>query len=146
MVRGEGWAAKDAAVAGLAFGLVLAAGCGGAPREERAQPEGAPPAAAAAPSVRIVEPEESALVSGPDLHVVLFAEGIEVVPATERQPRTGHHHLFMETDLSPPHHTIPRGVTWIIHLGRGHTEFTIQGLAPGEHRVIALIADADHIP
>lgn len=52
----------------------------------------------------------------------------------------------MNADLTPPDDMIPQGVTGIIHLGRGQAEFTIQGLAPGEHRVIALIADADHIP
>lgn len=135
----------------LTLGLLLAAACGGEASREQAQALQAVSAASpapegVAPAVRIAEPEDGAVVPGPDVHVVLSAEGIEIVPATERRPGTGHHHLFIDTDLSPPDDTIPQGVTGIIHLGRGQTEFTIQRLAPGEHRVIALVADADHIP
>lgn len=97
-------------------------------------------------SVRIVEPEDGAVVPGPDVRVVLEAEGVEITDATVDRPGTAHHHLFVNRDLTPLEDTIPAGVTGILHLGRGQTEFVLTGLAAGEHRVIALLADKDHIP
>ena len=38
------------------------------------------------------------------------------------------------------------GITAIAHLGRGETEFAVQELAPGAHRVIAVLADWAHLP
>jgi hypothetical protein len=31
-------------------------------------------------------------------------------------------------------------------MGQAQTEFTVEGLAPGEHRLIAVVADGVHIP
>ena len=42
--------------------------------------------------------------------------------------------------------TIPRGVSGILHLGRGQTEFVLDSLKPGPHRVIAVVADWKHLP
>ena len=80
------------------------------------------------------------------MRVVLEAKGVEIVPAVEKRPGTGHHHLFLDTDLAPPNDTIPKEVTGIIHLGRGQTEFTLTDVAAGAHRLIAVVGDGDHIP
>ena len=96
--------------------------------------------------VRIVQPHQSDTLTTPDVRVVLEAQGVEIVPATEKRPGTGHHHLFFDTDLTPPDDTIPKGVTGIIHLGRGQTEFTFTDVPAGAHRLIAEVADGDHIP
>lgn len=98
------------------------------------------------PSVAIVEPAEGATVEGPDVRVVLEATGVEIVPATDRRPGTAHHHLFVDTELTPLTDSIPSGVSGILHLGRGQTEFLLVDLPPGEHRVIALLADWEHVP
>jgi len=95
--------------------------------------------------VKITAPTNGATVSGP-VKVVLVATGVEIVPATVERPGTGHHHLFVDHDLTPADDTIPRGVTGILHLGRGQTEFVLDSLAPGPHRVIALVADWKHVP
>jgi len=71
---------------------------------------------------------------------------VEVVPATDERPGTGHHHLFVDHDLTPLADTIPRGVTGILHLGRGQTEFVLDSLKPGPHRMIAVVADWRHVP
>jgi hypothetical protein len=71
---------------------------------------------------------------------------VEIVPATVERPGTGHHHLFVDHDLTPLNDTIPRGVTGILHLGRGQTEFVLDSLKPGPHRVIAVVADWKHVP
>ncbi|MBI4537996.1 MAG: DUF4399 domain-containing protein [Gemmatimonadetes bacterium] len=131
-----------------ALALALVTACPGeAPRQAPGAAEETPAAEPGlSASVQIMEPQEGAVVPGPDVRVTLAAGGIQIVPATVREPGTGHHHLFIDTDLTPADDTIPQGVTGIVHLGRAQTEFTIQGLAPGEHRVIAVIGDADHIP
>ena len=99
-----------------------------------------------AASVRIVEPTEGATVAGRSVRVVLDAQGVPIVPAAEQRPGTAHHHLYLDTDLGARRDTIPAGVTGIIHLGRAQTEFVFDSLAPGEHRIIALLADAWHVP
>jgi hypothetical protein len=99
---------------------------------------------AARPCVEIVQPAEGDSVTGA-VRVVLAASGIEIVPATEERAGTGHHHLFLGRDATPPGDTIPQGVTGVIHLGRGQTEFTFDSLAPGTYRLIAVLANLAHV-
>lgn len=106
---------------------------------------GAAACMASAAQVKIAAPAEGATVSGP-VTVTLQATGVEIVPATDERPGTGHHHLFVDRDLTPVDDTIPRGVTGILHLGRGQTAFVLDSLAPGRHRVIAMVADWRHVP
>ena len=96
--------------------------------------------------VDIVEPVDEAVVNDSDVRIVLSAAGVEIAPASEERSGTAHHHLFVDRPLTPPSDTIPAGVTGIIHLGRGQTEFVLQGLAPGTHSVIAVLADWAHLP
>ncbi len=96
--------------------------------------------------VDIVEPVDEATVDGPDVRIVLSAAGVEIAPASEERSGTAHHHLFIDRPLTRPSDTIPAGVTGIIHLGRGQTEFVLLGLAPGTHSVIAVLADWAHLP
>ncbi|MBI2537460.1 MAG: M20/M25/M40 family metallo-hydrolase, partial [Gemmatimonadetes bacterium] len=58
---------------------------------------------------------------GSDVRVLLGAEGVEVVPADgQRVAGRGHHHLFIDTDPSPPGAAIPAGVPGIVL--SGHTD------------------------
>src|SRR5260370_20532194 len=95
--------------------------------------------------VKIMAPTNGATVHGP-VKVTLQATGVEIVAATDERPGTGHHHLFVDHDVTPINDTIPKGVTGILHLGRGQTEFVLDSLKPGPHRVIAVIGDSRHIP
>ena len=97
-------------------------------------------------TVEILAPADGMVVSGPGVPVLLAATGVEIVPASEEREGTAHHHLFVDRGLTPVDDTIPSGVTGIRHLGRGQTEFVLQGLAPGEHTVIALLANWAHVP
>jgi hypothetical protein len=101
----------------------------------------APPA-----TVRIVEPAAGETVRGTTVRVVLAASGVEIAPAADERPGTAHHHLFIDREITPLADTIPAGVTGIVHLGRGQSEFVIEDLTPGEHRVIAVLADWAHVP
>src|SRR5947208_12550257 len=72
--------------------------------------------------VKITAPANGATVSGP-VKVTLQATGVEIVPATDERPGTGHHHLFVDHDLTPLTDTIPRGVPGILNLARAQTGF-----------------------
>jgi hypothetical protein len=102
--------------------------------------------AAPAPTVRIMEPKQGATVTGTMVHVVLEAQGVEIAPAAEHRAGTAHHHLFLDTDLTGPDAAIPVGMPSIVHLGKGQSEYTFEGVAPGVHRLIALLADPNHVP
>lgn len=116
-----------ARVLGLALGGLLAAGCG------------------RTPAVTITSPSEGETVTGP-VRVTLAAQHVEIAPAADVRPGTGHHHLFLDRDPTPAANPIPAGVIDIIHLGRGQTEFTFDSLAPGPHRIVAVLADHGHVP
>ena len=140
-------------MASLALLLTVSQGCGGDAGQEEAAPDSAaapaeaPPAApAGAATVTILSPTEGESVAGPNVTVRLGASGVTIVPAANHDAGTGHHHIFVDRDPTPLTDTIPAGVADIRHLGQGQTEFTIEGLAPGEHRLIAVIANWGHVP
>jgi hypothetical protein len=131
----------------LAAALAIV-GCG----DQDSQPgEASPPAQASAPagepaSVWFIEPRDGSTVPGPDVNVVLGVSGLRVVEAGVFEEGTGHHHIFLNADLTPMDAVIPVGVPGIIHMGLGQTEWLLEGVEPGEHRLIAVVADGAHIP
>lgn len=131
---------------------LAAAACGGDAPEPADAPETAPatqaapaPAVASA-TVTILEPAEAAEVQGPNVFVRLTAEGVEIVPAGEIVAGTGHHHLYLDADLTDGSAPVPTVPGQIIHLGTGVSEYTFEGVAPGTHRLIAVVADGIHVP
>ena len=114
----------------VAIGAVLLVAC-------RQQP---------AVSVTITNPSEGDTVPGPAVHIMLGATGIELAPASEQRPGIAHHHLFLDVDPTPATDTIPAGVTGIIHRGQAQTDFHWDSVAPGPHRIIAVLGDAWHLP
>lgn len=131
----------------LALGLLAAACSGDAPPPQTDAP--APePAQAVTPAVTvtIVEPADGAEVDGPSLRVVLSASGIEIVPAGELQEGTGHHHLYLNADLTPADAPVPTMPNQIVHLGLGQSEWIFEDVPPGVHRIIAVVADGLHMP
>jgi hypothetical protein len=107
------------------------------------EPEAAPTEAGV---VRIVQPEEGAQVEGPDLRVVLEIGGMQIRPAGDMTPNSGHHHLYLDHDLTDPTQPIPAIPGQVIHMGDGSSEFVFEGVAPGEHRLIAVVGDHSHVP
>jgi len=108
-------------------------------------PSAAQAQAARKVTVQITSPRNGATVTGPVL-ITLQATGVQIVPASVERPGTGHHHLFVDHDLTWISDTIPMGSPGILHLGRGQTEFVLDSLKPGPHRVIVLIANWQHVP
>ena len=96
--------------------------------------------------VFIISPHDGAKVGNPV--VVQFGlKGMGVAPAGIKMDGTGHHHLFIDTDLptdlSKP---IPAAVeNKIMHFGKGQTEVSLT-LPPGKHTLQLLLGDYLHIP
>lgn len=105
----------------------------------------APTAAAAGAEAYIIAPADGAKVKNPV--VVRFGlKGMGVAPAGIQVENTGHHHLFVDTDLpSDLSKPIPALENKIIHFGKGQTETTLT-LTPGKHTLQLLVGDYLHVP
>jgi hypothetical protein len=140
----------DLSVLLLFFGL---AACGGeeaadapASGEPSTPAVEAPEAEAPQGTVTILEPADGATVDGPDLRVVLEIGGMEIRPAGDMTPNSGHHHLYLDHDLTDPTEPIPAIPGQVIHMGDGSSEYVFEGVEPGEHRIIAVVGDYVHLP
>jgi len=136
-----------------ALALLILAACAGETEQVEEAPAEAPSAEAPPParpagaaSVTITAPAEGASVAGPAVNAVLTASGVTISPAGTMEPGTGHHHLFLDIDVTPMGEPIPAGTPGITHLGQAQTEFTLEGVAAGQHRLIAVLADGAHVP
>ncbi|MDT8342304.1 MAG: DUF4399 domain-containing protein [Longimicrobiales bacterium] len=131
----------------IALLTLLLSAC--APDADRAPAAGEPDAAASAdaPSVvRIVSPAQGDTVAGPDVTITLDVSGVHIVPAGDTTPGTGHHHLYLDADLTPAGQPVPAVPGSIVHMGDASTRYTFTGVAPGEHRVVAVVGDGVHVP
>ncbi len=93
--------------------------------------------------VYFIEPKDGATVSGP-VRVVFGLRGMGVAPAGIAAPKTGHHHLLVDTTLADPSAPIPSDANHI-HFGAGQTETVVQ-LAPGRHTLQLVLGDHLHRP
>ncbi len=95
--------------------------------------------------VYIISPQNGAKVSGP-VTVRFGLKGMGVAPAGVKFDNSGHHHLFIDTDvpadLSAPLPAVPDKV---VHFGKGQTETTVT-LAPGKHTLQLVLGDQNHVP
>jgi hypothetical protein len=149
MIRPSTW--RHGVARPLAFvcaaSLALAVyGCG-----DQAPPETEPvveiPEPAAMPAVatvRVTEPAEGAQLPAGPVRVVLEAENITIVAAGDTTPNTGHHHLLLNMAIPAEGEAIPAGQEGIVHLGQAQTEYTFEGLQPGQYTLIAVIGDFAH--
>lgn len=127
----------------VVLGLLTAAlvtGCGSGDLDTRAEtPE--PPAS---PRVVILEPAEGAEFDAGPIRIVMQAESIELAPAGEDRPNTGHLHLFINQPVTPAGNVIPAGVDGTVHLGQAQTEFELTAASAGEYTVIVALGDFAH--
>ena len=139
----------------ITFACLLQA-CGGGPEQGQGAPAGQPaqtstdpvsvaprtPAPADA-TVFIVIPADGSTVSSPV--VVQFGiDGLSVAPAGTYKPDTGHHHLLIDTSLPNLSLPVPADENHI-HFGLGQTETTTE-LEPGEHQLLLVLGDGNHVP
>lgn len=99
------------------------------------------------PRVEITAPADGSTVDGSEVTVTLATHGARVEAADNRQTEgRGHHHIFLDDDVTAPGEPIPPTSETVIHMGDGSEEYTFSDLEPGEHRVIAVFAYGDHVP
>jgi hypothetical protein len=132
--------------------LVLAAGCGDSESVEMEGMQAEAGAEAEAPmpsgphSVTITSPQNGDTIRGGTVQVVLQVTGLRIVEAGIMEPNTGHHHLYFDADLTALDAVVPAGVAGVTHMGLAQTEYTYEGVAPGQHRLIAVVGDGAHLP
>ena len=134
------------AVAAFSVTACTGGDAGDPPAEEESSQAAEPQDAATEPaSVSIVVPEDGAVVDQGPLLVVMEVTGVTISPAGTMDPGTGHHHLIVdgEVDWTLP---IPNDPGVHYHMGLAQTEFTLEDLTPGEHQIVAVVADGVHIP
>lgn len=120
--------------------FVLLAGFGIAQAQMPARSVAAP-----GTEVYVIAPADGATVKNPV--VVRFGlKGMGIAPAGILMEGTGHHHLFVDSDL-PTDMSKPIGMVdnKIIHYGKGQTEATLT-LSPGKHTLQLVFADYLHVP
>ena len=72
--------------------------------------------------------------------------GMGIAPAGTQIPNTGHHHLLIDTQLSPEQMKQPIPVdAQHRHFGAGQTEVVLT-LPPGQHMLQLVLGDGAHIP
>lgn len=96
-------------------------------------------------SVYIISPSDGETVTSP-FKVQFGLTGMGVAPAGVEKPNTGHHHLLIDTTLSPEQlkQPIPNDANHL-HFGGGQTE-TMVTLPPGEHKLQLVLGDSSHVP
>ena len=137
------------AVSILAAALMLGCGLAGAQEAMKAAPamtmKALPPARTKAPhgaKVFIESPKNGAKV-GQDVTVKFGVKGVEIKPAGDATPNSGHHHLLIDgKELPPLDAPIPNDATHK-HYGKAQTEDTIH-LEPGTHTLQLDLGDTAH--
>jgi hypothetical protein len=96
-------------------------------------------------SVYFISPKDGDAVTSP-FKVQFGLSGMGVAPAGVEKPNTGHHHLLVDTALSPDElkQPIPSDPKHL-HFGGGQTE-TMLTLPPGQHTLQLVLGDWTHIP
>jgi hypothetical protein len=95
------------------------------------------------PRAFFVEPKDGASV-GQEFKVVMGVEGMEVKPAGDTTPNSGHHHLLVDAEDIAEGTAIPVDQPEKYkHFGKAQTD-TMLKLAPGKHKLTLQFADAAH--
>jgi hypothetical protein len=101
----------------------------------------APPKA----SVYFISPQNGDAVTNP-FTVQFGLRGMGVAPAGVDKPNTGHHHLLIDTTLSPEQLTQPIvSDAQHLHFGGGQTETELT-LPRGRHTLQLVLGDWSHTP
>ena len=114
-----------------------------APAEPAAEKKLAVPVAPAGARVFFVSPADGATVTSP-VKLVFGVEGIDIKPAGDLTPSTGHHHLIISDDPQMPAGMVVPSDETHIHFGKGQTEAEVP-LAPGPHKLTLQFADGNHV-
>jgi Domain of unknown function (DUF4399) len=96
---------------------------------------------APAQQVSLLEPANNAVV-GTTFKVRFGVKGLQVAPAGDIVPNSGHHHLLINLDSIASGESIPFTEKHM-HFGKGQTEAEVK-LAPGVYKLTAQFANGAH--
>jgi hypothetical protein len=96
---------------------------------------------AADQQVYFIAPHDGDTVTSP-FKVQFGLKGMQIVPAGDMSPDTGHHHLIVDGQPTPAGTVVPADSTHL-HFGKGQTETELT-LPPGEHTLTLQFADGAH--
>jgi hypothetical protein len=128
----------------LAIAALLFAAATGVAVAADAAPDNYWPAGA---RIYIISPKSGAKVTSP-VTIKFGHKGIDIAPAGDKTPNTGHFHLLIDQAL-PADLSVPLPVTDnILHYGKGQTEATLDAtkLPAGKHTLQLVMGDGSHIP
>jgi hypothetical protein len=135
-------------VTALALGIGLA-GCGGTESSTSGDDSAAGDSGAAA--VSFVGLTDGAELTSP-AEICFEVTGVMIEPSGEIKPASGHNHLIIDPTADELAAYTTAGTTTPIvkddthlHLGDGSSCANVE-LAPGEHELMAIVADGAHIP
>jgi hypothetical protein len=94
--------------------------------------------------VWFVSPKDQAQVSSP-VTIVFGSSSLNIAPAGDNQPNSGHHHLLVDLDKLPALDMPLPASDQVIHFGKGQTETTIE-LSSGSHSLQLLLGNYAHVP
>ncbi len=120
---------RRTALASLLFATLLGAGC--------ASKMDAP-----AKRVYFVEPADGATVTSP-VKVKFGVAGMDLKPAGDETPNSGHHHVLVNMESMPSGEAIPFSEKHV-HFGKAQTEGEIK-LAPGTYKLTMQFGNKDHV-
>ena len=96
-------------------------------------------------TVYIINVKDGDTVTSP-FKVQFGLTGMGIAPAGVERPNTGHHHLLVDTTLSPEELKQPIVMdAKHLHFGGGQTEAMVT-LPPGQHRLQLGLGDWSHVP
>lgn len=93
------------------------------------------------PKVAFAGLSDGAVVHSP-FNLKFKVDGMQVEPAGEVHPKSGHHHLIVDGGAVPTGEVIVADQTHL-HFGKGQTETTLE-LSKGEHTLTLQFADGAH--
>ena len=96
---------------------------------------------ATAQNIEFASPKDGDTVTSPFM-VRFVVKNMQVAPAGEMKPGTGHHHILINTPPIAENNVIPADEQHK-HFGKGQTE-TELSLPPGEHTLSLQFADGAH--
>ncbi len=99
------------------------------------------PVLAQQPGVSFISPHDGEKVTSP-VTIKFGVTGMQVRPAGDMTPNTGHHHLLINEKPIPDKQVVPTDDTHL-HYGQGQTEAVVK-LPPGKYRLTAQFANGAH--
>lgn len=137
---------KKTFASAVTLSLILAACGGGDMSDDQMADDGMAMSDEPIGTVTITQPANGSTVSGSTVEVLLTVSGFPIVEAGNMTAGTGHHHLFLDADVTSPTEPIPTVPGSIVHMGDASSDFTFEDVPAGEHRLIAVVADGAHVP